>query len=360
MPACPVCNIEYANQPNECPHCGWFLSLRLKVGSQTYQELTNWAYKTYMKSSQNVVFQESSQPGVQLPLVPRITSSVNPPAGIERTTESHKTIDRAEVEKIITERLIISQRETEKMIIERLAPYQKIADAKEEVNYIIKQNINTEIAANNLSLNSKFEGLNRRLDYLEEFKRNIQGIVEAAIEPIRSNLEKYINFRLSGTSMIAPTSTSTPRSGSSTMPPSTSQSTGNNVHESQDSLVAFKLVEEYNKTPDRIPSTITSNATCVGMERDRLASSRDSYSLPVLNVKPSGNYLVAVREGTSYLVPNKKEYFDEYAYKTAILLYDCQGYSDHYTQIELIRPALVTKSADNEWTLANKGILKFI
>jgi hypothetical protein len=41
-------------------------------------------------------------------------------------------------------------------------------------------------------------------------------------------------------------------------------------------------------------------------------------------------------------------------------LYDCQGYSDHYTRIELIRPALVSKTADNEWTLLYKGILKFI
>jgi hypothetical protein len=282
-----------------------------------------------------------------------------------------------QIERIIGDRLSHYDRE--------LSEYQKkISDLEIESNEVDAK-IDNKITENNRAIKedidrykSLISELKSRLEAVEKIATSLQDMdintrfstlentsVKANdIQQIKSEMEKemekYISFKLQGTSISANTSTSTPRSGSSTMPPSVATSTNNNAHESQTNRAAFKLVEDYNKIPDRIPDDITNKATYVGMEKEQLASRRDVDSLPVLRAKHSGNYLVTLVADTSYLVPNKKVFFDEYAYKTAVALYDCQGYSDHYTRIELIRPALVSKTADNEWTLLYKGILKFI
>jgi hypothetical protein len=370
MPACPICNTPYTQNPSTevCSNCGWFLYLNRQLDVPTFEKLKDWGSKLYLKSSQPAILQESPPPGVQLPHVPGmgITSSVNL---------------QNEIEKMIDDRQIIGKAEIEKMIDDRLSHYdQKFEDLEDQIREIgieskeVDAKIDTKITENTGALKGSLNDITSRLEAVEKIKietalegintkvSNLEGTIVKTndIQQIKLDLEKYISFKLQGTSISTNTFTSTPRSGSSTMPPTIAQPTSNNAHESQTNRAAFNLVEEYNKTSDRIPESITNKATYVRMDRDQLASRRDVNYPPVLSAKPSGNFLVVVIADTSYLVPNKKVYFDEYAYKTALALYDCQGYSDHYTRMELIRPAVVAKTADNEWTLAYKGILKFI
>jgi hypothetical protein len=120
-----------------------------------------------------------------------------------------------------------------------------------------------------------------------------------------------------------------------------------------------ELVQQYNCC-EEIPDIIRRGAIDVSLDANALNRLRDGdISHPTFNPDRKGNFLVVPRSGYQYLVPNKKRSINSHIHKTVKCIYTCQGYYEDYSQLLLLKPAIVREFATDVWQLSQPGVLQF-
>lgn len=117
------------------------------------------------------------------------------------------------------------------------------------------------------------------------------------------------------------------------------------------------LLAAYNNNPGSLSlKAIVVNLTEESIDVHRLGSRQKA----IFEAKKAGSYWILQEGRTDYLVPKKHFTFNEYQYKTAQALFQCQGYQPSSRQkFHVIKPARVTPISQEKWQLEEMGILKF-
>jgi uncharacterized Zn finger protein (UPF0148 family) len=125
------------------------------------------------------------------------------------------------------------------------------------------------------------------------------------------------------------------------------------------SVAEQELVNSYNRLS---ADELLGSTQEVSPEDSALARLRNGDNSKItFYPKQTGTFLVICSNGY-YLVPNKKRDIKPIGYKIVKVIYECSGYDeDHdYSELILVKPAVLQKISEELWQLSQPGVLKFI